>query len=44
MDELHECQYCGHIGDDKDFQTDVDICQDADDMTCEACYDRFDGK
>ena len=42
MEELHECLHCGkQSSDDKDLQTDIDICQDEDDLTCEECYDKF---
>jgi protein-arginine kinase activator protein McsA len=44
MDEVYVCQTCGlESTEDTDFKTDLNNTVDIDDMTCESCYDDFNG-
>lgn len=42
--ETYECQMCGHVGEEKDFTTDVDAEVNQTEMTCEECYDWMDAQ
>ena len=43
MEELYKCTLCGKSKPEEAFETDFDIENDDNEMTCEYCYDEMDG-
>lgn len=41
MNEYFTCCNCGEEQEEKEFVTDISICQPEDEMTCESCYDKM---